>query len=224
MTQPAEHLQSAPSPAPLRWIPIRALTPRHRPRVRRHLLELDARDRYWRFGQHTSDAQIARYVDQLDFDRDEVFGIFNRRLELIAMAHLAHAGADGARRVAEFGVSVLPGARGRGLAARLFDRAMLHARNRQVDTLMIQALTDNDAMLRIVRNAGARIERGGAESLAVLQLPAHTPLTRLEAALERRAAEFDFSVKRRSRCVAGLLQRLTGARARAHASPPGAGP
>ena len=33
---------------------------------------------------------MSKYVDMLDFEHDEVFGIFNRRLELIAMAHLAH--------------------------------------------------------------------------------------------------------------------------------------
>ena len=31
-----------------------------------------------------------QYVQQIDFDRDEVFGIFNRRLRLLAMAHLAY--------------------------------------------------------------------------------------------------------------------------------------
>ena len=199
------------------WVPIRALAPRHRPRILQHLLALSPQDRYWRFGQHTGDAQIERYVEQLDFDRDEIFGIFNRRLQLIAMAHLAHADADATRRVAEFGVSVLLHARGRGLAARLFDRATLHARNRLVDTLLIQSLTENDAMLRIVRNAGARVERSGAESLAVLALPAHTPITHLEAALERQAAEFDFNWKRQSRRVTQLLGRLSRERDGLHA-------
>jgi RimJ/RimL family protein N-acetyltransferase len=217
--QPTTPLADRPARPPCHWIPIRALAPRHRARVLQHLLALDAQDRYWRFGQHTGDAQIERYVAQLDFDRDEIFGIFNRRLEVIAMAHLAHADADAARRMAEFGVSVLPHARGRGLAARLFERATLHARNRQVDTLLIQSLTENEAMLRIVRNAGASIDRSGAESLAVLELPARTPITHLEAALERQAAEFDFNWKWQSRRVTQLLGRLAGTRDRMHGEP-----
>jgi hypothetical protein len=36
-------------------------------------------DRYLRFGYPANDEQIRRYVDQLNFDRDELFGIFNRR-------------------------------------------------------------------------------------------------------------------------------------------------
>ena len=50
-------------------------------------------DRYLRFGYAATDEQIERYVDGLDFERDEIFGIYNRRLELIAMAHLAFAPA-----------------------------------------------------------------------------------------------------------------------------------
>ena len=80
-------------------------------------------------------------MDLLDFDQDEVFGIFNRRLELIALAHLAHAephaGRPEAAPMSEFGVSVIQNARGRGFGARLFEHAMLHARNRGVQTLFI---------------------------------------------------------------------------------------
>src|SRR6476619_3265740 len=79
------------------WVPIRSLGPRHRERIVAHLVSLDERSRYLRFGYAANDAQIRRYVDTLDFEHDEVFGIFNRRLELIALAHLAHRDADTAR-------------------------------------------------------------------------------------------------------------------------------
>ena len=74
-------------------------------------------DRYLRFGHPAVDAQIGRYVDLIDFDRDEVFGVFNRRLQLIAMAHLAYLGDSQRPHAAEFGVSVLPRYRGRGFGA-----------------------------------------------------------------------------------------------------------
>ena len=100
------------------WIPIRSLAPRHRERIAAHLLALDAHARYLRFGYPATDTQIAKYVDTLDFDRDEVFGIFNRRLELVAMAHLAHPMASAPSdqpQMSEFGVSVVSSARRRGL-------------------------------------------------------------------------------------------------------------
>ena len=164
--------KSAPKPAfGFRWIPIRSLASRHRPRILSHLLALSERDRYLRFGYAASDAQISRYVDQLDFEHDEVFGIFNRRLELVAMAHLAYlTPGPSPRRAAEFGVSVAHAARGRGYGDRLFDHAALHARNRGIDSLLVHALSENTAMLRICRNAGARIERDGPESQAWVKL------------------------------------------------------
>lgn len=161
-----------------------------------HLLSLSNEDRYLRFGYAASDTQIGRYVDLLDFDRDEVFGIFNRKLELLAQAHLAYLPDSGpSRHTAEFGVSVLPKARGRGYGARLFDHAVLHARNRQVDTLIIHALSENTAMLKIARNAGAVVEREGGEAEARLRLPPETLATVIEALVESQAAEIDYQIK-----------------------------
>ena len=103
------------------WVPIRSLARRHRRRILTHLLSLSERDRYLRFGYPASDEQITKYAMNLDFARDEVLGIFNRRLQLVAMAHLAYEPApqrQGKPAMAEFGVSVLASARGRGFGAR----------------------------------------------------------------------------------------------------------
>lgn len=200
------------APASFRWVPIRSLAPRHRPRIEAHLLALPPEDRYLRFGHPASDAQITRYVDLIDFERDEVFGVFNRRIELIAMAHLAYMPPESHRHAAEFGVSVLPRARGRGLGGRLFDRAVLHARNRHVDTLIVHALSENTAMLRIARAAGAHIVRDGPESEATVKLPAETLGSHVEALLERQAAEFDYNWKRNARRVDRLLEMIADVR------------
>jgi ribosomal protein S18 acetylase RimI-like enzyme len=190
----------------LRWIPIRSLAERHRPRILAHLLALDEFDRYLRFGYAASDAQISRYVDQLDFDRDEVFGIFNRRLELVAMAQLAYLNSSSfPRPAAEFGVSVAKGARGRGYGDRLFDHAALHARNRGIDSLLVHALSENTAMLRICRNAGARIERDGPESQAWVKLAPESLASHVEALVEGTAADLDYRLKLQAHRVDELL-------------------
>jgi RimJ/RimL family protein N-acetyltransferase len=199
----------SPPPA-FRWIPIRSLAERHRPRILAHLLALEAPDRYLRFGHPASDAQIARYVDGIDFERDEVFGIFNRRLELIALAHLAHLGAS---HEAEFGVSVLPKARGRGYGARLFDHAVLHARNRGVDTMIIHALSENTAMLRIARNAGATIDRAGTDSEARLRLPPDDVASHVSEIVEDGAAEIDYRLKAQARRLDGLIDAIADVKA-----------
>ena len=216
----ADHSSSWPTPddapASWSWVPIRSLGPRHRNRIAAHLLALNADDRYLRFGYPATDAQMSKYVDMLDFENDEVFGIFNRRLDLIAMAHLAHPTvppAAGGTAMSEFGVSVVPGARGRGFGRRLFEHAMLHARNRGMQTLFIHALSQNTAMLKIARNAGATVERSGSESDAWLRLPPDTFGSHVDEIVEQQAAELDYRLKQGARRIGGLLDALSDAKA-----------
>ncbi len=176
-------------------VPIRSLGPRHRARIAAHLLALDEHDRYLRFGYGATDEQIKRYVSRLDFERDEIFGIYNRKLELIAMAHLAFSHDPSMRSCAEFGVSVLKKARARGYGARLFDRAVMHARNEGVELLFIHALSENTAMIKIARNAGATLERAGSETDAYLRLPPATLDSRVNELIDEQVAKTDYRLK-----------------------------
>ncbi len=176
-------------------IPIRSLGPSHRERIAHHLVALDSHDRYLRFGYAASDEQIQRYAQCLDFERDDIFGVYNRKLELIAVAHLAFSNDPPHVSCAEFGVSVLKKARGRGLGARLFERAGMHARNEGVDTLFIHALSENTAMLKIARNAGATMERAGSETDAYLRLPPATLDSRMSEMVEEQIALTDYRLK-----------------------------
>lgn len=211
----ASSVRSALS-AILLWVPIRRLARRHRQRILSHLLELHPPDRYLRFGHQATDEQIRRYVMSLDFERDQVFGIFNRRLKLISVAHLAYEVPQqvaGSATMAEFGVSVAKSARGRGLGARLFERAVMHARNRRIDTLYINALTENTAMLKIARKAGATVVREGSESQAHLKLPAHTLATHVEQLIEGHAAEVDYRLKLQALRFDHLLEAIAEVKA-----------
>ena len=176
-------------------VPIRTLGASHRERIAIHLLALDKHDRYLRFGFAANDEQIRRYADKLNFERDEIFGIYNRRLEMIAMAHLAFSTDAQLKPCAEFGVSVSSSARGRGYGARLFDRAAMHARNEGVSLMFIHALSENAAMLKIARQAGAVVERDGSESEAHLRLLPATLDTRLTELLEEQVARADYRLK-----------------------------
>ena len=100
--------------------------------------------------------------------------------------------------MAEFGVSVLPEYRGRGFGARLFDRAMLHARNQGCDRMLIHALSENTAMLKIAIRAGATVQRDGPESEAWLQLPAENVATHMSELVEDQAAELNYQWKRQA--------------------------
>jgi GNAT superfamily N-acetyltransferase len=176
-------------------VPMVELSADNRSDILQHLLCLDANDRYLRFGYMANDEQITRYVDGLDFDRDDVYGIFDRGLKLVAVAHLAFAEGKDHASCAEFGVSVLREARGRGYGGWLFERAAQHARNQGVSMLFIHALTENTPMLRIARSAGATVERDGTESEAYLKLPPPNLDSRMAEIVENRMAEMDYSLK-----------------------------
>lgn len=187
--------------APLsRWVPIRTLRPRHRRQILDHLIQLDSHDRYLRFGCQAPLEHLSRYTASIDFRRDEVFGVFNHRLQLVAMAHLA-ALPDGSSPAGpgvaamEFGVSVLPHGRGRGLGQRLFEHAIMHARNHGARALVIHALTENRPMLRIALRAGAQLQTDGADAEAWLSLPRDTLASHLEGSLLAWAAEAVFRLK-----------------------------
>lgn len=193
-------------------VPIRSLASRHRDRIAAHLLALDERDRYLRFGYPATDEQVRRYVDQLDFERDDIFGIFNRRLDLIAMAHLAFIFEPDQAPGAEFAVSVAKHARGRGYGGRLFQRAATHARNEGIELMFIHALSENAAMIKIARNAGARLERAGSETEAYLRLPAATLDSRVTEMVDQQVAETDYTLKKRARFLLDLLAGLQARR------------
>lgn len=210
LTDGARAVPNPPAPAASlgwAWVPIRSLAARHRPRIHGHLVSLDARDRYLRFGWAATDEQVSRYVDEIDFDRDELFGIHDRRLQLVALAHVAYTPApQGEVQVAEFGVSVLPAVRRRGFGRRLFDLACLHARNRGVQMLYIHALSENAAMLHIARAAGATLDRAGSEAEAWLKLPPDTIATRFSEVLEGHVAEIDYQWKAQMHRMCDIIE------------------
>lgn len=201
---------SAPvtSTLPHLMTPIRGLGPVHRTQIREHLLSLATRDRYLRFGYAASDSHVIRYVESLDFTRDDVFGIINRQLELVAVAHLAYAGAGAKMNRAEFGVSVLGQYRGQGLGARLYNRAVMHARNAGIGQMYIHALSENTPMLKIARRAGSTIHREGTECEAFLKLPPADFNSRMTEAIEQKYAEFDYQLNVQAHHMQDLLQNL----------------
>ena len=186
-------------------VPIRSLGPEHRERIARHLLALEPHDRYLRFGYAANDEHVRRYTDSIKFERDDVFGIYNRKLELIAMAHLAFSVSPDCKSCAEFGVSVLSPVRGRGYGSRLFERAAMHARNEGVELLFIHALSENTAMLKIARHAGATVEREGSESEAFLRLPAATLDSRMTELVYEQIAQTDYRLKSQAKQFRDLL-------------------
>jgi RimJ/RimL family protein N-acetyltransferase len=167
--------------------------------IQKHLLSLNPQDRYLRFGYAANDGHITNYVRSLNFERDDIYGIFNRDLQILAMAHLAihtQLNPDATKQVsAEFGVSVHASARGRGYGYQLFKRALMHARNANASTILIHALSENAPMLKIARKAGATLDRDGSETKALLKVPKGNLRTKMAEIFTDQYAQTNYSIK-----------------------------
>ena len=175
---------------------VRELDETHRAAPLSHFLALEADDRHLRFGSPTSDAIIERYVANLNFNRDALFGVFNDALDLVGIAHLAYVpSANDGTRSAEFGVSVLHDDRHRGLGAALLARAAVHARNTHIDTLFVHCLAKNKAMMHLAHKLGMRVEFAYGDADAYLILPPANAQSILHEASQEHMADLDYALK-----------------------------
>jgi RimJ/RimL family protein N-acetyltransferase len=193
---------------PRRAVLVKQLAERDRRRMLKHFLALDNSDRLLRFGTVLPDEQVQKYVERIDFTRDSVYGVYNRVFKLVAVGHLAFApkekipaGAAGTTkdRVAEFGVSVSDSARGLGIGSKMFERAAIHCRNSDVDTLYMHCLSSNQTMLHIAKKAGMEIQRERGEADAYLRLLPPNPASMLQEAIEEQVATIDYNLKANKR-------------------------
>jgi RimJ/RimL family protein N-acetyltransferase len=189
------HLHGKPYTAGVA-VPVRELNASHRERILKHLLLLNEEDRRLRFGTQTPDEVIHHYVENLNFNRDTVFGSFDSQLNLIGMAHLAYLPKTKNQPLAaEFGVSVLPNGRGQGIGTALLARASVHSRNTRIETLFVHCLANNRAMMHLAQKAGMRVEYAYGDADAYLKLPPANPGTIVEEAANEQWADFDYALK-----------------------------
>lgn len=177
-------------------IPVRELHETHRKDILAHLLKLDDADRRLRFGTQTPDEVIKQYVNDLNFKRDALFGIFDADLKLIGLAHLAYLPASkGQARSAEFGVSVLPEGRAKGLGTALLQRSAVHSRNTKVEILYVHCLSNNKAMMHLAQKAGMTVEYAYGDADAYLKLPPANSATIVQEAANEQWADLDYAWK-----------------------------
>jgi len=171
--------------------PVLQLSQTHTSAILRHFLALSEDDLRLRFGQIMKPEGLEKYVKNLDFMRDTVFGAFDNRLELAALAHLAPAGAD----TAELGISVLPSERGKGLGKALLKRTTDHCRNFHVKTLFMHCLSENGAMMQIARSHSMHVVKDMGEADAYLSLAPRDALSLSDEMMQMPLALIDFALK-----------------------------
>lgn len=162
---------------------IRTLLPAEFRCYRDHLCRLDAEARRFRFGSAVSDVAIAAYVDGFDGDKRRVIAAYSDAVTVIGAVEMSSIGD----RVVELAFSVEHAHRRSGLGRTLFDRAMIAARNRRVDRLLLAVQMENVAMRRMVTAAGGRFELFDGLAECEIGLPAPTPSSILREARAEQA-------------------------------------
>jgi GNAT superfamily N-acetyltransferase len=186
------------SPRQIDSPPVEALVaqlgPHHRPRVLQHLRDLPEDDRRLRFGYAISDDSLRSYVRGLHFSRDGVFGAFDEAAELLALGHLGFERSSPTAH-AEFGISVLPRARRRGLGLALLQRAAMHAANRGATQLVMTYLPGNTALAQLAARANMSFVQDQVDPRAYLALPAPSAATLMEETFGELLAAIDLGFR-----------------------------
>lgn len=157
----------------------------HRGRLRTHFLQLDATDRHLRFGSSLNDSAVIHYLDSIDFERDEVYAVEDDMQRILGVVHIAVLPLE-----AELGLSVIAAARGQGIGNALFERAVMHLRNRCVREVLVRCLHQNAAMMHLAHKYGMHIQQDGPDREARLELPAATSGTYMLEWLQDQQASY----------------------------------
>jgi len=175
---------------------VQRLVSFQRGEIARHLQRLSPQDRRLGFGTDITDAAIERYVNAIDFTRDNVFGIFDSGLALRGLVHLA-LGPD--RDTAEVGLSVDSEHRGKGYGYALLTRGKLHAQNLGYKKLYMHCLAENQIMNHLARKAGMKVvtEYGETDAYVALNVATYGDLA-LEF-IGDQVALIDYLLKRQTR-------------------------
>jgi GNAT superfamily N-acetyltransferase len=205
------------TPASRPTVRVKELSERDRRRILMHFLALGDSDRLLRFGTILPDELITRYVQRMDFARDKIFGVLDSNFQLVGVGHLAYSSRDARPDagdatdkdcVAEFGVSVSESARGLGAGSKLFERAAIHCRNADIDTLYMHCLATNQTMIHIARKAGMKIQRDHGEADAYLKLEPGDPASVISEAVDEQIASIDYAIKANVRAATKWLDSL----------------
>lgn len=191
---PANLTRHAASLLGLSQVPMQELEETHRPLILAHLLSLSKEDRRMRFSYPLGDAGIAKYLANIDFEKDDLIGIFGRDDILVGLVHLSYLNLDrsaGEPIAAELGLSLRDEARGHGLGTLLFKRALKRARNHDVERLFIYTLQDNDAMLAIAKKLGMTVSTESGQCEAHLLLKPSTAYSTVTEFVDDNLSEID---------------------------------
>jgi RimJ/RimL family protein N-acetyltransferase len=161
---------------------IRKLWHTETQKFRDHLTRLDEESRRMRFGMSADDDFIAAYAERTDFSKGVIYGYFVGG-EMRAAAELRSIGASWSEE-AEAAFSVETPWQDTGVGTDLLGRIILAARNRGIDRLYMNCLSENRKMQRIARKYDAELHFDHGEVVGQVKTTGPTPASLWSEAMD----------------------------------------
>ncbi|HKJ61276.1 MAG TPA: GNAT family N-acetyltransferase [Hyphomicrobiales bacterium] len=151
-------------------------------KFRDHLLRLDPESRRMRFGMNVADEFIRRYAEQTSQFQSVIYGFFVGR-EMSAAAELRMIGTSW-HGEAEAAFSVERKYQDSGVGTELLGKIIVASRNRGVERLYMNCLSENRRMQSVARKYEAELYFDHGEVIGKLAPAYPTPLSLWSEALD----------------------------------------
>lgn len=163
-----------------------------KPLVINHLQSMNDSDRRLRFGVVMSDESIEKYVDDQWDKPGAWFGAFDGE-RIVAVVHVA---VDEKTNEAELGLSVDPEARGHKLGQKLFERAVIFLRSKNVRHVFMHCLSENSVMRHIASKYDMVLvtQYGETDARTTIDFP-YTVMDPINEAVAQQLALYDNSIR-----------------------------
>ena len=148
---------------------IRPINGLERVSVWNHLIALKEDGLMLRFGYLIRSEKIKEYVQQINLNKDIALGLFVNE-KLMGLAHGATYAENG-WPVTEVGLSVDPSLQGKGWGTKLLDAAIEAAKIQNSVKVIVNTLTSNSAMRKILEKRGGRAVVDGKDLSVEFVLP-----------------------------------------------------
>lgn len=171
--------------------------------VTKHLQELADTDRRLRFGFIVTNDYIARYVDEYWDKPGAWFGTYDGS-NLVAVVHVSILKDE-----AELGLSVNVGYRHRKLGQKLFERAAIYIKSKNIKHVFMHCLSENMAMRHMAQKYGMTTitSFGESDARTTIDFP-FTPLDSMNEAVAQQLALYDNGIRAMAKLWTDYIERI----------------
>ena len=138
--------------------------------IKEHFLSLSSDDRYLRFGNTLTDNMVISYIDKTQ-EQNSVWFCVRYEEKIIGTIHVAIYDTS-----AEFGITVSPECRGKGIGKLLFAYGYRLVIQRGIKQIYLYCLSQNKAIQKIAKSFGIQVITCGTDAEASVTIHYPVPL------------------------------------------------